>query len=117
MTEMWAELSCHPLGLGYSQTEVRGLRRTLAAPKLLMYKRFGIDTKPVGISYLGAFLITNGSCVMMPIMSVQQQGGCCPSHGIMLQNKTEEFPPPLLSMAGFCLPHHLSVFVCGVLVP
>lgn len=46
-----------------------------------------VDLKLVGISYLGAFLITNGSCVMMPIMSVVQQGGCNPSCRLVLEQQ------------------------------
>lgn len=48
-------------------------------PGLVVYECFNVDLKQVGISDLGAFLITNGSCVMTPIMSVVQQGGCYPS--------------------------------------
>lgn len=48
---------------------------------------FSVDLKPVGISYLGAFLITNGSCVMVPIMSVVQWGGCNLSCRLMLKQR------------------------------
>lgn len=56
-------------------------------PNLVLYKCFSIDLKLVGISYPGAFLITNGSCVMMPIMSALQQGGCYPSCRLMLEKQ------------------------------
>lgn len=78
----------------------------------VVYKWFCVDLKVVGIFYLGAFLITNGSCVMMPIMSVVQQGGCNPSCRLMLENLYNW----VLSVVVCCLPHHLSVFVCRALV-
>lgn len=54
-------------------------------PALVVYKCFDVDLKLNGISYLGAFLITNGLCVMMPIMLVVQQGGCNWSCRLMLE--------------------------------
>lgn len=62
----------------------------------VVYKWFCVDLKVVGIFYLGAFLITNGSCVMMPIMSVVQQGGCNPSCRLMLEQQR-------IYTTGFCL--------------
>lgn len=56
-------------------------------PALVVYKCFSVDLKLVGISYLGPFLITNGSCVMMPIISVVQQGGCDPSRRLVLEQQ------------------------------
>lgn len=52
-------------------------------PDLVVYKCFDVDLKLVGISYLGAFLISNGSCVMMHNVSVVQQGGCDPSRRLV----------------------------------
>jgi len=77
----------------------------------MLYKCFTVDLKLVGISYLGAFLIS--SCVMMPIMSVVQRSGCDPS--CIHVRITENLLNCMLSVVIFCLPRHLSVFVCGVL--
>lgn len=77
----------------------------------LLYKCFSVDLKRVGIFYLRAFLITNGSCVMMPIMSVVQQGVCYPSCRPVLEQHVG------VSVLTFCLPRCLSLFVCGVFGP
>lgn len=62
------------------------------------------------LTHLRAFLISNGSCAMMPIMSVAQQGGDNPSFG-----REDEFTHCVWMTVVCCLPHHLSVFVWRVL--
>ena len=77
-------------------------------PASVVYKCFSVDLKLVGISYLGAFLITNGLCVMMPIMSVVQQGGCNPSRKLMLEQ--QGIYPPAFRRWRFAVSH--ATYLC-----
>lgn len=65
-----------------------------------MCRSIVVDLKLVSFAYLGAFLLTNGSCVMMPILSVVRWGGRKPSCR------------PALKQQLCFLKHRLSVMVC-----
>lgn len=71
-------------------------------------KSIVVDKKLVGIAYLGAFLITNDSCVMMPGMSVVQSDGCNPSCGPML--KQQCIFKCILSVQIWCFSHTTHLF-------
>lgn len=71
------------------------------------------DLKPVGMSYLGAFLITNGSCVMVPIMfsgAMRWMQSFMQTHVKTMENLLN------LDLSGDLLHLPLLICVCRVLV-